>query len=670
MSKRQTPPDFSLRLIRWLCKKELAEELEGNLHEYYEHLSDTSFKGLKYWYQVINYIRPSTLKSIKNSNSSAMFIFNPILTFRNLYRHKSTSLINIFGFTFGLVATIFLYFYIQSEVTTDQFHVKKDQIYRVLRVSQMNGTPYRIGVTSVPYADALENDYPSDIIATTRAVPEEGLVSVGEKRFFEEHLLFADQNFFEFFSYPLQIGNSKTVLSTANSAVLTKSAAEKYFGNEDPIDKILNVDNEYEFIVSGVMDDLPGNSHIDFSMVFSVGLLERFDWFDGWWNNSLMTYVEVPSKEQASNLNDKLDQFMDKYMGEDFAKSGNRIDLELEPLEKIYFNDETRYDPAKHGSFSSILTLGAVAIAILFIACFNYVNLSIAQSFMRAKEVGVRKALGVSKSRLVLQFLSESLMILFFSILISIGICELLSPVFNAFFGLEVVLNWRDFNVILFFILLTGTVLISSAIYPAILMASFQSVSVLKGTNVTSGKNSNLRKGLVVTQFAISIFLIVASILISIQTNYLNSKDLGFDQDAIVLVDLNNSEIRSQREQFKDRLLTNSTILGITQVSGEPGGFHDASTFVVTGVDGTHRMRTLFTDTDFFNLFNIDIVAGRNYSAEISSDKENAVILNQRAVLELGISPEEAVGRKVTMPGWDINDALIVGVAADYHQHP
>ena len=596
-----------------------------------------------------------------------MFIFNPLLTLRNLYRHISTSLISLFGFTMGLMATIFLYFYIYSEVTTDAFHADKDQIYRTLRVSEMKGTPYRIGVTSAPYSKALMNDFPSNIEATTRVLIDEALVSVGEKKFNELNLLFADKNFFQFFSYPLAVGDKASVLSTANSAVLSKAAAKKYFGEGDPIGKIIEVDNEYEFIVSGVMDEFPGNTHLDFSIVFSIGLLERFEWFDGWWNNSLNTYVKVPTKAQAANLNGKLEQFMKKYMGDDFERSGSKIGLELEPLTDIYFNNETRYDFSKHGSFSSILTLGAVAIAILFIACFNYVNLSIAQSFMRAKEVGVRKVLGGSKLRLILQFLSESLMILFFSILISIGLCELMTPVFNKFFGLEVTLNWLDTNVIIFFASLVVVVLLSSGVYPAVLLSSFKSVSILKGGKLASGKNVGLRKALVVIQFSISIFLIVASILISVQTDYLNSKDLGFSKDAIVLVDLNNSEIRSQRDQFKDRLLTNSTIQGVTMISGEPGGFHDASSFVVTGVPETHRMRTLFTDTDFFDVLNIDIIAGRNYSKEISSDQEFAVILNERSVMELGLMPDEAVGRKVTMPGWDITDVPVIGVAADYH---
>lgn len=662
-----SPPKFSLKLIHWLCKNELTEELEGNLHEYYLMQERSKLKGLKYWYQVITYLRPSTLKSFKNSNSGPMFIFNPILTFRNLYRNKSTSLISIFGFTLGLVATIFLYFYIEGEVTTDEFHADKDQIYRLIRVSEMNSTPYRIGVTSVPYADAIKLDYPGDVESTVRALPEEGLVAVGEKRFVENNLLFADQNFFQFFSFPLKTGDPASVLSTINSVVLTPAAAKKYFGDSNPMGQVIEVDNEYEFMVTGIMGELPGKTHLDFSMVFSIGMMEQFEWFDGWWNNGLMTYLKIPTQAHVTHLEENLVPFIDKYLGEDFARSGKRIDLELEPLSDIYFNHETRYDPARHGSFSSIITLGAVAIAILFIACFNYVNLSIAQSFMRAKEVGVRKVLGGGRSRLVIQFLSESFLILFMSMVFSIFASQFILPAFNSYFGLSVELNWMEPKVLVFFGILTIVILICSGVYPAMLLSGFKPVSILRGGKISSGKRVGLRKALVITQFAISIFLIVASILIAIQNKYLNEKDLGFDKEALVLIDLNNGEIREKREQFKERLLTNANIMGVSMVSGEPGGFHDASSFRVTGIDAPTRMRTLFTDAEYVDLLNIDMVAGRNFSKELITDENFRVIINQQAVQELGISPEEVIGRKITMPGWDINDALLIGVAADYH---
>ena len=660
------PPNFSLQLIRRLCKKELAEELEGNLHEYYATLKDASLKRLKYWYQVFNYLRPSTLKST-NIKINSMFSFNPVLTFRNLLRHKSTSFINIFGFTLGLVASIFLYFYIYSELSYDSFHKEKDQIYRAVRLSGINGSPYSIGVTSGPFAEALLNDFPDDVNAVTRALPESGLVSYEDKKFFEEKLIFADANFFEFFSFPLSTGSPSGVLQDANSVVLTKAAAKKYFGDQNPLGQILEVDNQYQFTVSGVMDEFPAKSSLEFDMVFSLQIYERFEWFQNWWNNGLITYLNVSTPQRAQNVNAQLPRFMDKYFGDDFEASGRRVDLTLEPLSELYFNNETRYDFAQHGDLNSVYILALVAISILFIACFNYVNLSIAQSFTRAKEVGVRKVLGVPRFRLIWQFLGESLMILLFSISLSIGICHFLNPVFNSAFGLEVTLNWFDSNVATFFVGLIAAVLITSGLYPALLLSSFKPVVVLKGSKLSSNGKVGLRKGLVIVQFAISIFLIVATVLIAAQTNYLNSKDLGFDKEAVVLIDLNNSEIRSEMQSFKDRLLSNSNVKMISGMSGEPGGFHDASGFLVTGVEGNNRLRTVFADRDYLELFGIEMVAGRNFSKEITTDEENVMIFNEKAAKEMGLDPEDIVGRRASMPGWDIDNAPIIGIVKDFH---
>ncbi len=668
MHKRDSigPPIISLQLIRRMCKKELVEELEGNLLEYHAQLKNSSFKKLKYWYQVFNYLRPSTLKAT-NLKFHTMFNFNLVLTFRNLLRHKSTSFINIFGFTLGLVASIFLYFYIYSELSYDSFHKEKDQIYRAARLSGINGSPYSIGVTSGPFAEALLNDYPDDINAATRALPENGLVSFEDKKFFEENLLFADANFFEFFSFPLSNGNAKDVLKDANSVVLTQAAAKKYFGDRNPLGEILTVDNQYQFIVSGVMDEFPTKSSLEFDMVFSIQIYDRFDWFQNWWNNGLMTYVHISTPGQAQNVITQLPGFMGKYFGDDFKASGRRVDLTLEPLNDIYFNNKTRFDFLQHGSFESVFILGIVAISILFIACFNYVNLSIAQSFMRAKEVGVRKVLGVPRSRLITQFLGESLMILFFSILLSVGICQLLNPLFNSAFGLDVTLNWTDPNVLFFFAGLVITIMVTSGIYPAILLSSFKPVVVLKGSKLSSGKNVGLRKALVIIQFSISIFLIVATFLIGAQTDYLNNKDLGFDKEAIVTIDLNNSEIRSGLESFKERLLTNSNVRMVSTMSGEPGGFHDASGFILSGVEGNNRMRTAFVDRDYLELFGLEIMAGRGFSNDLSTDEENAMIFNEKAVKEIGLTPEEVIGKRVRMPGWGIENSPVVGIVKDFH---
>ncbi len=666
MPKSVHPPKFSLRLIRWLCKEELVEELQGDLEEYYFENQDSNFSKLKYWVQVLNYLRLSTLKSVKTQKSSPMFVFNPIVTLRSLSRHKSSTIISILGFTVGLVASIMLYFYIYSELTTDSFHADGDRIFRVIRKSEVNATPYKIGVTSGPFAKALKNDFPSAITSATRVLNESGLISVGDKKFFENRIIMADANFFEFFSYPLLQGDPKMVLTKPNSAVISKEMAIKYFGNENPIGKEIKADNMFTFIVSGVMDDLPAKTHINFDFVASIETYEQFDWFKDWWNNNLMTYVKLSSPQVAENVDNQLSGFMEKYFGEDFKRTGFPIGLTLEPLKDIYFNHDTRYDPALHGNFNAVITLVLVSIAILFIACFNYVNLSIAQSFLRTKEVGIRKVLGVQKGRLVLQFLGESSLIILFSIGISIGLCYSIAPTFQMFFDLDLNINWWSPQLGIFILVILMVILVTSGVYPAVLITSFKPVAILKG-KLDSGKKAYLRKGLVVLQFCISIFLIIATALISIQNSYLNNKSLGFDKEAIAVIRLYNQEIRQNKGTFIKELQANPHVKSVSNTSGEPGGFHDVTVFHVAGVEGDFRFRTVFCDTSYINVFDIDVMEGSNFNSAIQTEALNGMLINEKALAELGIPAHEAIGKNVKLPSWNGLERKIIGVVKDYH---
>ncbi len=594
-----------------------------------------------------------------------MFVFNPLLAIRNLDRQRATTLINVFGFTLGLVAAFFLFFYVQGELSVDDFNQDKAITYRAVRTSNINGDPYVIGVTSGPYGPALQSDFPSSIQSMNRSYPQDGLMGYGDRRFFEDKLLFADANFFEFFDFPLVVGDPATVLSTPNAAVLSEEMARKYFGDEDPIGKTIKLDNEYPFIVSGIMDQSSVRSHLDFNMVFNIELFNRFEFFSNWWSNGLITYVKVGTPEEVEYLKGQFPDFIAKYFPED-TRAGRQPNLTLEAMDDIYFNNKTRYDPVLHGNLNSIYVLSLVGIAILFIACFNYVNLAIAQSFIRAKEVGVRKVLGVHKGRLTLQFLGESVMILLLALLLSIGVCELLNPLFNSFFQLGLDLNWTDPAVVLFLIVLVAFTLLTSGVYPALMLSSFQPVAVLRGGKLSIGNKVGLRKGLVIAQFSISIFLIVATLLISIQNKYLNSKELGFDRDAVVLIDYTNQEIRRNRALFKERLLANPNILSASSMSGEPGGFHDATLLQVKGIATEFRVRTTFSDVDYLNALGVELVAGRNFDKTRANLDSGALMINESALEALGVSLEDVLNKDVSLPSFGF-EGKVIGVVKDFH---
>ncbi len=665
MSKEHHGPSpFSLKLIRWLCKADLAEEIEGNLIEYHLENSRSAvrFQALKYWFELINYLRPSTLKKLKLSKIEIMFNFNPLFTIRSLFKQGASSVINVLGFSMGLVCVLFLYFHIKSELSYDNFHEDRDIIYRTLRAGMNDATPDRVGVTSGPFAPALQNDFPSSITATCRAQPADVLVTIGEQKFIEDHIILADSNFFSFFSYPLLTGTPDQVLDGSNKVVLTKETARKYFGNEDPIGKIINVDNSADFIVTGIMDDLPAKTHLEFSMVLNINLMN----LDRWWNNGLFTYVKIPTPQEAAYVEGQLDDFMQKYFGEDFAAFGVSLTLVLEPLKDLYFNNKTTFDFVQHGDLNTIYILGAVGLAILLIACFNYVNLSIAQSFKRAKEIAVRKVLGGHRARLILQFLGESITILLFATLLAFVLSLVLLPLFNSFFGLDITINWSDPNLLLFGGLLFVATLLIAGLYPALLLSSFHPLKVLKGAKFSSGKNVLVRKSLVIAQFFISIFMIAATLLISRQMSFVQDKDLGFDKDAIVMLDINNNEIRDNLEAFKNSFEDDPDMISVTATGGEPGGFHDATTLELPGESDNHQVRIGWGDEDYFETFGIDIIHGRSFAQALESDRGQTAVVNEMAMKNMGLSPENILGQRVEIPSWNLN-LRIIGVSKNYN---
>lgn len=661
-------PNWALWLIHRLCRKELHEEIEGNLIEYRERLNPNILQSRwQFFYQLLTYLRPSTMKSIsQNSKYHIMFNFNLVQTIRGLWMHRSTTLLNISGYTLGMLCVAILFFYIKSELSYDHFHVNGDQVYRVIRLSEMNGEKYKIGVTSGPYAPHLALDYPEDIESTLRIYSTDALFEYEDKVFKEDKLFFADPNFFQFFSFPLAVGDPATVLDQHNAIVLTQEAAQKYFGNENPLGKTLILDKEEPFVVSGVMGEWPSDSHLDFDFVGSMKYIEDFRFMKGWWNNGLFTYVKVDSPLIAAGLDAKFPQFMDKYFGEDFEKSGTRIDIELEPLSDIYF-DRVRYDWARHGNKDAVILLAGVAIAILFIACFNYLNLAIALSFRRAKEIGMRKVLGGNKLRLVLQFLGESTVVCLIAIALAIGLTEVVLPSFNRLFDLSISTFWFDPVVLIFFTVLVIATVLLSGLYPAILLSTLKPLEVFKGQAHLRKNNLWLRKGLVIAQFSISIFMIISTLIIKEQLDYVNNKSLGFDREAIVMVDFDNDEIREHRDAFKERLKQSPKIKSVTSMSGEPGGFHDGTTVDFQGDVEDIRTRTAFVDENYLTTFNIELAAGRDFSNQYRLNDIHAALINEKAAQDLGLSLEEAIGVKFKITMWDTLVHEVVGVTKDYH---
>lgn len=659
------PPGLSLRLIRKLVRKELVEEIEGNLYECYDFLKQENRRFLlfMYWLEVVQYFRPAFLKMFK-LKINFMFFFNPKIAARNLVRHKSSTIISLLGFTIGLTSVLFLYFYIENELTYDAFHQDKDQIYKVYRTSQdANGEWYDVGLSAPPYAAALQNDFPGTIKSTLRYSIDDWVVTSGERRFYENRTMIADTNFFEFFSYPLIHGDPETVLDEMANVVLSEELAKKYFGNENPVGQNITLNGQSAFVVAGVFGKPQNKTHLNFDMVLSMELYEGAEWFQGWWRNFVSTYVKINPVE-APYLSSQFDAFMEKYLAEDFKENNVRNGLKIIPLNEIYFHN-ARYDDINTGSKTTLWVLGSVAIAILFIACFNYINLSIAQSYKRAKEVGIRKVLGVDKSRLIGQFMGESLVLVLLSMGMAIILSLALQNTLNNYFGLEVIYRWNDPNLWYFFGSVLVVIMLTSGLYPAMLLSSFNSLQILKNNKPALGRNIFIRKGLIIAQFALSVFLLVVTMLIYVQLQYMNEKDLGYDSTSVLVIDTDR-EIRAGYESFRNRLLQNTAIRQVTIGSGVPGGFHDSYGIHFREGEESIRVNTVFADSHYLKTFDIQLVAGRGFDNKFSTEQEQAMMINESALKAIGLPAEEVLGKTVKIPfrEWD---RKIIGVYQDYH---
>lgn len=576
--------------------------------------------------------------------------------------------LNIIGLSIGLASCIVIYLFAVNELSYDKFHRDGEKIYRVLRQSQINGMPYNIGVTAAKFGPALQQDFPERIQSATRAFAFNALVTYDDKSFLEEALLLADHNFFEFFSFPLKRGKPGTVLKNANSIVLSKALAEKYFGTEDPVGKLIRLDDQYDMMVTGVMDELPGHSHLRFDAVGSINILDGEDWFEDWWGNAFNTYVKVGNKQEAAYLNSAFPAFMEKYFGTDFQRVGNRIGLQLEPLHDIYFNHDTRYDNnVDHGDQRYVYIFGSIGILLLLLASINYINLATAQASSRAKEVGIRKTLGSTQQSLALQFLSESFFLALLSTVVAAGVAQLSIPLFNAQFGLSVPNVFSDASLWIFLFILLAFMTITSGAYPSFLLAGFKPVNVFKGEVKGDLRYVFVRKALVIFQFGISGFMIISTLFIGQQLRYMRQKDLGFNAGQLMVVTLNNGAINRERLAFRESLLEHNEFTAATFTSGYPGGFYDATTVNIGGEETNMRMRTLWTDAEFLTTMDLSMAAGRFFSRDFPSDSSAAAILNETAVRQLGWTNEEALGKRVILSQFDSVYKEVIGVVEDYH---
>ncbi|GAB3175498.1 ABC transporter permease [Telluribacter humicola] len=606
------------------------------------------------------------------------------IAWRNLRKHQFYSFLNIFGLSLGLASCLLITLYVIDELSYDRFFDKADRIYRIDADIKFGGPEMKLAVAPDPMAFTIEIDYPQ-VEAATR-LRENGSYLVRRTgqtgNIKEDKVTFADSTFFDVFSVPMVAGDPKKALTEPNTLVLSERAARKYFGTESPLGKTLLLDNERTYRVTGVMTNIPDNSHLaDLNMMLSMASRAESR-ENSWGAHNFATYLVLREGVEGAQFEKNFETIIEKYTGpwmkgfmgsslDDLKKAGNYIRYSLIPITDIHLHSDRMAELSVNGNIQYVYIFSVVAIFLLLIACVNFMNLATARSSNRAREVGVRKALGSERSSLVAQFLTEALLLSFVSLGLALIIASLAMPLFNQLASkqLEVPAMSLPFWGIL--LLTGGAVGLLAGSYPAFFLSGFKTIKVLKGIGTVEGRGGQLRNTLVVFQFMISVMLIIGTIVIYRQLNYIQTKTLGFNKDQVLLID-NAYALGTQTEAFKQEVgnLPQVESTTISYYMPTPSSRSD-NTFYPEGQqqDKGMNMQHWPVDHDYVKTLNLEIVAGRDFSRDFPSDSLG-MLVNESAVKLLGFTGNP-IGKKVmTLYGPNPEDQIaytIIGVVKNFH---
>ncbi len=589
------------------------------------------------------------------------------IALRNLWKHKVFSFINIMGLTVGMTACFLIFLYVSFEWSYDSFHSKANRIYRVVADIK---TPTEVINTNKPawaVPPNAKDEFP-EIESFVRILNDNVLMRKGDIKFQEENTMWADSSFFKVFDFKLLKGNPQTALKEQFSVVLSKKAAKKYFGSADPVGQTLLITGDaYPAKVTGVMEDIPENSTIKGDVVLSMSTFTQrlYRGVDSNWGGyDPQAYLLLKPGMNAKALEKKFTAFLEKRNGTEMKQSQMYPTLFLESLKDVYLRS-TR-DGSKTGNITNVYIFSIIAVFILLIACINFINLTTARSAERAKEVGIKKVVGAEKSQLMRQFIGESLMVSLISFVLAVGLSALLLPLFNQLAGKTVSPGIFSNTYYLLTLLLAAIGIgLLAGVYPALVLSSFKPVVVLKGRFATGTRGILLRKGLVIAQFTISIALIIGTIIVYNQMNYMRSQDLGFSKDQVMVIDTNGDPAKKAFQQAVAGLRGVKS----TSMSGSiPGGGDHSAYSEIENIKGDLQIANLdlyFVDFDYINQYKIKMVAGRGFSRDFATDTTRAMVLNEAAVKMFGYtSPQQAIGKRFKQWG---REGKIVGVMKDFH---
>jgi len=604
------------------------------------------------------------------------------IAIRTLSRNKAFSAINIVGLSIGIATCLIIMLFVQNELSYDKFNKKADQIVRVVFKGSVQGEKMREANVMPPVAQTLKADYPEVLDATRIRDYGRQRIVYNDKSFRDDAFAYVDANFFNIFTLPFVVGDANTALAQPNSIVISEAVAAKYFGNENPAGKVLHFKSlSTDYKVTGVIKNVPDNSHFHFDIFGSMSSLPEAK-ENSWMTSNFYTYLLLQKGYDYKQLEAKLPQVIEKYLSPQLQQSmgmsyeqykqsdGNMLGLFLQPLTDIHLKSDVLFDLSPSSDIKYVYIFSVIALFMLLIACINFMNLSTAGASKRAREVGIRKVMGSNKRQLVWQFLIESILLTLIALALAVVFVKLALPVFNNLSGKNLNLHLEDNPLLLLFLLFFGLFVGALAgSYPAFFLSSFNPISVLK-TKFTSGKGSiGLRSGLVVFQFFISITLMVCTVVVYQQLNYIHKKDLGYNKEQVLL--LGDTWVLSKNEDvLKEQLMQDTRVVSVSKSNYLPAGPTNSNNFIVYPDNAeTALVKTLNCEVDdkYVPTLGMQIVSGRNFSKDFATDS-TAVIINETAAKTFGWI-NNALEHTITRPNNNGGKETykVIGVVKDFH---
>lgn len=676
MEKRKDPPAFMLRFFRWYCHPRLVNHIEGDLLEVHKKRVIKIGKrraDIKFMLDVLLLIRPGIVKSLNTSERidyTTMFRSNVRIAIRSLWKNKASTMINVVGLTVGITSCLLIAIFIKQELSYDTFQSRKNRIARVVMEYNFEGsTDSKKGTfTSTKVASVFSRTFP-EVEKGIRMTDANVILRLKDQLVTEEGFMYADSSFFDAFDYEMLEGNAGTALDGPNKVVLTESMAKKYFGEGSALGKILPTGNDkvvYE--VTGVIRDYPQNSQIRFDFLASfssMGQNQERTYF----NANYTTYLLLTDESAIFSLQEKLHPFMEKEM----EGSGASIHFFLEKFEDVHlYSPYAAFVP--NTSIQYLYILAGVALLIIVIVCFTYINLSTAKSIERAKEVGIRKVSGAAKSQLFWQFIGESFVLCGLSVLVSFGVASLVLPSFNLLTNQS--LRMDDLLTASFLLPVFGATLLVSMVagtYPALVLSGLQPSIILKGVFKNTKSAKWVQQSLIVFQFFIAVFLIISTLVIQRQLHFIRNKNLGYDRSHVLKIPIGWGTSQDKLNTIKNELKINPQVIAVARGNSSPvniqSGYSMRTPDMPTGEVISVNANPI--DEDYLKVNGLELIAGTNFTAQdmkdidtdVWEDKKYHYILNESAARKLGWTAEQAIGQKMELNG----PGTVSGVIKDFH---